>query len=77
VSTGPNRKWARVDERIAEARQLLAMWTADAQDCRLYVISRAMASSRRLAAIVHAARTPEEHLAADEICERIARERSQ
>jgi hypothetical protein len=74
MSTEHTRKCNRVDARMTEARQLLAMWAADTLDNRLYVTCRAMASSRRLAGIVHAARTPEQRLAADEICERIARE---
>jgi hypothetical protein len=52
--------------RAGEARQLLDMWSADTLDNRLYVTCRAMASGRRLAAIVHSARTPEQRLAADE-----------
>ena len=75
MSTDSNRKWARIDGRIAEARQLLDMWAADTLDNREYVMRRAMVSTRMLAAIVHAARTPEQRLAVDEICERIARER--
>ena len=65
----------RIDARIAEARQLLDMWSADTLDNRVYVMRRAMVSTRMLAAIVHAARTPEQRLAVDEICERVARER--
>jgi hypothetical protein len=75
MSTQSNRKWSRIDGRIAEARQLLDMWTRDDPDNREYVMRRAVTSTHMLAAIVHAASTPAQRLAADEICERIARER--
>jgi hypothetical protein len=76
MSTEHTRKCNRVDRRMAEARQLLDMWAADTLDNREYVMRRAVVSTRMLAAIVHAARTPEQRRAADEICERIARERT-
>ena len=76
MSTDSNRKWSRIDARIAEAKQLLEQWAADTPNGRAYVMRRAVVSTRMLAAIVHAARTPEHRLAADEICERIARERT-
>jgi hypothetical protein len=76
MSTEHTRKCNRVDARMTEARQLLDMWASNTLDNRLYVASRAMASSRRLAAMVHAARTPAQRLAVGEICERIARERT-
>jgi hypothetical protein len=76
MSTDFNRKWRRIDSRMAVARQLLEMWATDTLDNRAYVLHRVMASSRLLAAIVHTARTPAQRLAADEICERIAREQA-
>jgi hypothetical protein len=76
MSAQHNRKCDRVDRRMAEAKQLLEMWATNTLDSRFYVTRRAMASSRRLAAIVLAARTPKQRQAANEICERIARERT-
>jgi hypothetical protein len=76
MSAQYDRKCNRVDARMAEAKQLLDTWAADTPDGRAYVMRRAVVSTRMLAAIVHAASTPEQRLAADEICERIARERT-
>jgi hypothetical protein len=75
MSTEHTRKCNRVDARMAMAMQMLEMWIASTQDGRLLVMSRAKASSRILAAIVHSARTPKQRQAVSELCERIARER--
>jgi hypothetical protein len=84
MSTESNRKWSRIDGRMAEARQLLDMWAVNRLDNRNYVLARAMTSVRMVAAIAvagHASARLDKDggiraNAAVEICELIARERA-
>lgn len=80
MSTESNRKWARVDKRMAEARKLLGMWETGEREACDAVLARAR-SVQVLAAIVHAtdptmSPRPGWGHAAFEICEVIARERN-